>query len=264
MQVAIVGDSNSGPLVVRDLLARLGYITNFQADPTHRASPEIMELFKINCDLLGQLGGSTAPPPRLPDGWEARGGLDAFYIRAHNAIERLDLQARDWAWHDPATNITAPFWQRVLPQMRFAVCVRNPHEVVAQTSAKSPIERSFAYAKWHWTYLNLLSVTNPDNRFTVVYDQLISSPEHVLQVAGFFSPSRQLRSELQSIVQTSELNRQSSIDALECDTDIHDAARRLYIGMQSESEHDEIERQLAARDALLSVLFPILERADAY
>jgi hypothetical protein len=106
---------------------------------------------KINRALLSHLGKSWANPPAIGDGWETDPALAALAEEGRRVIESF-AGSPHWGWKDPKTTVVLPFWQRLLPGMRYVVCLRNPVEVAESLAKRNgfPIEHG-AYLWHHYT-----------------------------------------------------------------------------------------------------------------
>ena len=86
---------------------------------------ELKELVYLNNDILAYYGGSWDDVPELPPGWEKSDELAYIRDGARVLLERHFADSPLWGWKDPRTCITLPFWQRLVPGLRYVICVRN-------------------------------------------------------------------------------------------------------------------------------------------
>ena len=49
-----------------------------------------------------------------------------FYSEARDIIERVFGGHDNWGWKLPKATVTIAFWRRLVPDLRFIICVRNP------------------------------------------------------------------------------------------------------------------------------------------
>ena len=105
-------------------------------------------ILDVNNELLGRLGGTWYAPPALRVGWADDPELEDLRERAARLVES-DLAPYDvWAWKDPRTCLTLPFWQELVPELLPVVCLREPSETA----------RSFAeLGEMGWTAVQQLS-----------------------------------------------------------------------------------------------------------
>ena len=53
-----------------------------------------------------------------------------------------------WGWKDPRSSLTLPFWQALLPDMSYVVCVRNPLDVAASLERRNQLSRAEGFDVW--------------------------------------------------------------------------------------------------------------------
>ena len=140
--VIVLGMHRSGTSVVSRLLNLLGLSPGPDADlvPPSDSNPaghwENASLNLVNQRLLAALGGHASAPPPLAEGWEAAPELERLRREAA-ALAGSVLAAEQWAWKDPRTCLTLPFWLRVLDVPVAAVLVRrHPLEVARSLEAR--------------------------------------------------------------------------------------------------------------------------------
>src|SRR5262249_22554492 len=80
----------------------------------------------LNDEILDRYGARWPNLVPLPSGWENDPGLDALRTRALQLIRDEFSNAPLWCWKDPRACATLPFWQMLLPHMRYVLCLRNP------------------------------------------------------------------------------------------------------------------------------------------
>ena len=132
-------------------------------------------LTDLNDELLHALGGSWYEPPSLAPGWEHAPGLDALRARARQRLHDDFGDAPLWAWKDPRTSVTLPFWRPLLPETRFVVCVRNPLNVARSLRARDGLDEAAGVDLWmRHTVAALSSLTAMP--LLVLYDELVNDP----------------------------------------------------------------------------------------
>lgn len=121
----------------------------------------------LNEEIMNQFGGSWNEPPKFPAGWEFEPEIGPLLARAEDLFG--EFRRTQWGWKDPRNTLTLPFWQRVVPDLKVVVCVRNPLEVArslfVRGDAISPAELDL----WMTYYRQLLSTTTPTNRLITHY-----------------------------------------------------------------------------------------------
>jgi len=142
-------------------------------------------LTDLNDELLQALGGSWHAPPRLDPGWERAPLLDDIRVRARQRLHEDFADAPLWAWKDPRTSVTLPFWRPLLPETQFVVCVRNPLNVARSLLARDGLDESVGIDLWMRHTVSALSglETMP---LLVLYDELVNDPaREVARIAAF-------------------------------------------------------------------------------
>jgi sulfotransferase family protein len=160
--VCVLGMSRSGTSATTRVLNLLGVYLGPPGDlmaADTRSNPkgfwEHAGIVQVNERLLAAFGQEPTPfglgwrsPPPLPDGWEADARV-APHRRAARAILRESFaHHRLWGWKDPRTCLTLPFWQRLLPAMRYVVCVRHPLDIAASLEVRDGLTREHALRLW--------------------------------------------------------------------------------------------------------------------
>ena len=84
---------------------------------------------QINDSILELFGGSWMSPPRFPTGWLNDPRLSSIRSEAVSLIGEIS-QAPVWGWKDPRTCLTLAFWQSLIPNLEYIVCVREPIDVM--------------------------------------------------------------------------------------------------------------------------------------
>jgi glycosyltransferase involved in cell wall biosynthesis len=139
--VCVLGMHRSGTSLVSKIVNLLGY----QLGPEehlmvpNESNPkgfwEHQLLTNLNDAILARFGGTWDKPPNFPDRWEALSELDDLREHARAIIAADFSNVATWGWKDPRTCLTLPFWQRLMPPMRYVITLRNPLDV-AQSLAK--------------------------------------------------------------------------------------------------------------------------------
>jgi hypothetical protein len=140
--ITVVGMHRSGTSVTVRILNLLGVPLGDEAtmlDPRPDNPEGFWEQRAVagfNDDLLAALDRAWEDPRPLPPGWEDAPELEQFRERAGELVDDHFGGLPTWGWKDPRLSILLPFWLRVVPGMRFVVCVRNPVDVVRSLEAR--------------------------------------------------------------------------------------------------------------------------------
>jgi len=189
--VCVLGMMRTGTSAVAGVLDLMGV----HFGPEHRllepnvANPagfrEHKEVIALNDELLARLGGTWWAPPEVRDCWEDDPGLDDLRGRAAAIIES-DLATRDvWAWKDPRTCLTLPFWQALVPSLVHVICLRGPAETVQSLAAMEWAVRRLDHSYetgldlWLRYTTGALDHTAGRSRLLVFYDDLLDDPRRL-------------------------------------------------------------------------------------
>ncbi len=180
--VCITGMHRSGTSMVARLLNLCGLYLGpeDQIIPAGNGNPagfwENGQMDDLNEAVLAQLSnGWDFLLPEMPADWAKSTELDHLRVLAHHHLGIISRQS-PWGWKDPRVTITVPFWQTVLPDLRFIICLRDPAEVAhsLQKHAGGTIE--FNYHLWLKYNEQILAATHTGNRLIVHYDMFFVDP----------------------------------------------------------------------------------------
>lgn len=129
---------------------------------------------RLNDDILTGFGGTWDAPPKLPSGWELSPAAGPFIERAESMIGQS--RRRRWGWKDPRSSLIIPFWQRLIPDLKFVVCVRNPLEVARSLFLRGDFNDPSQFRLWPDYYRQLLSATRPEQRLVTHYRSYFHDP----------------------------------------------------------------------------------------
>jgi hypothetical protein len=192
--ICVLGMHRSGTSLVARLLNLLGVDLGpeehlMKPGPANPAGHwESEPISEINEDIFLRLGGSWAKPPPLPAGWERSPELAEHRQQARELIAS-DFSGSDlWGFKDPRTCLTAPFWQRLLPPMRYLICLRNPMDVAASLWAREeePVPLDEGLELW-LTYVRAsLAAAAGHPHELIFYEDLMTDPEPVVATLAEF------------------------------------------------------------------------------
>jgi hypothetical protein len=175
----------SGTSLVAQLLHALGLdlgpeehlMRPSPANPTGHWENE--PITDMNDEILESLGGTWSEPPELAAGWESASELDDLRRRARELIQEEFPDSDRWGFKDPRTSLTLPLWQRILPPMRYVICLRNPLDVAYSLAARDEEPVPFEQGVQLWlTYVRAaLAATTAHPQLVVFYEDLMSDPE---------------------------------------------------------------------------------------
>jgi hypothetical protein len=152
--------------------------------------------------ILKRHGGSWDKPPSLPPNWEADAALDDLRNQARQMIQDQFAGAALWGWKDPRTCLTLPFWQRLLPDMRYIICLRNPSDVASSLGHRDRLSPEESSHLWLAYISSALHHTEGKPRLLVFYEDLMDDCLGELpRLAEFLGvPERAKQAEVQKAV----------------------------------------------------------------
>lgn len=190
--ICVLGMHRSGTSLVMRLINLLGvelgpedYIVK-PAPDNPRGFWEHEVLTAINDDILGRLGGSWDEPPDFCAAWEKSAELADLRQMASAIYEADFAPSAQWAWKDPRTCLTLPFWQQVFPPLQYVVCVRKPVDVARSLHLRNGFSAEKSGRLW-LTYLHsALMYTSHEPRLLVLYEDVIRDWQAVLRRLALF------------------------------------------------------------------------------
>jgi hypothetical protein len=192
-------------------------------------------LTDLNDELLEMLGGSWHEPPAVSPGWEHSPGLQDLRDRAERLLRDDFGDCPLWAWKDPRTCLTLPFWRRFLPaDLKCIVCVRHPLDVAQSLRRRDGFSIEKGVDLWvRYTSLALAHRSGAPT-LLVAYDDLVDRhTSEVRRLQSFVSPTRAnplLATEVATDVVKPRLRHfHADLDAREAS----DAASTLYMALVS-------------------------------
>jgi hypothetical protein len=132
---------------------------------------EHYRLMRINEGILRRFGGNWREPPKLPPGWEASERLAEERERAADLLEQTFGDCPLWGWKDPRNSLTLPFWQSLIPDLRYVICLRNPIDVAASLERREGLAASQAFRLWQAYLTAGLLHTDGHPRVLVAYEE---------------------------------------------------------------------------------------------
>lgn len=179
--ICIIGPGRTGTSLLTRLLGLAGMHLGQDPDLATPRSFNQAGLWEhrafsdINERVLRHLGCNCNVPPDLetPLSWVNDPRLDGLKREAQQLIKKEFDDVEFWGWKDPKTTLVLPFWQSIIPDLRYIIALRNPIDMAA--SFKKEVgysdERCFAIcflftvaALWH---------TRGKERLIVFYEDLV-------------------------------------------------------------------------------------------
>jgi hypothetical protein len=176
----------SGTSMVARILGKCGlYIGEpEQLVPATATNPEghfeHIEFLNLNKAVLVALLGSWKRPPRRL-AWRALDRrLAPLRDDAAALIRRMD-RGWPWAWKDPRTSLTLPFWLPLLPDLRVVVCVRDPLSVARSLEARDGLSTRAGLKLWEAYNREVFRAAPPGRTVVTSYEAYFADPEREIR-----------------------------------------------------------------------------------
>jgi hypothetical protein len=145
-------------------------------------------IIELNDEILARLGTVWQQPFAAEPGWQHQPLLDDLRERARELLQEKFGTAQLWGWKDPRVMLTLPFWQELVPDARYVICIRNPADVISSFQRRP--EPNLTLEAWGdlWTEFNAraLRETRDRPRLVVFYEDLFGDgPTEIERMASF-------------------------------------------------------------------------------
>lgn len=179
--VCVLGMSRSGTSLTARILNLLGVDLGAEEElmePAEANNPagfwEHNGIAALNEDILATLGDAPRQrwryPPTLENGWEDDPRLEPHRRAARSMLEQSFAGVPVWGWKDPRNCLTLPFWQSLVPAMRYVICVRHPLDVAASLEARDGMSGDEAVKLWQLYMSKAIGHTEGHPRVFVSYE----------------------------------------------------------------------------------------------
>jgi hypothetical protein len=135
-------------------------------------------MVELNDEILAALGTTWWQPFPGQPGWEDDPRLAPLRERAQALYAEKLGAAPLSGWKDPRTTLTLPFWQKVVPESLYVICVRNPIDAIASIQRRP--EPTLPTPDWGELWLEYtaraLHGTTERRRIIVFYADYFNDP----------------------------------------------------------------------------------------
>lgn len=154
-------------------------------------------LTAVSDAILVALGGNWRTPPSFPRDWWEAPAIAPLRARARQILATDFIGARVWGWKDPRSALTQRFWEDLIGDMRYVICVRNPRDVALSLAARDRLSEAHAYRLWVRHMAALVTATSAKPRIVMFYEDYFDGLERsLLRLARFLGgPGSQLEAE---------------------------------------------------------------------
>jgi hypothetical protein len=229
---------------------------------------EHQQLTDVNDEILARLGGNWDEPPVHAAGWEMSPDLADLRLRARGVIEQDFGAAEVWGWKDPRTCLTLPFWQHLVPRIRYVMCVRNPIDVAHSLSRRNGLPFEKGVDLWLTHVRSALAHTAGQQRCVIFYEDVMKNWRHELRRLATFlelpelSEGGEIQAEVEEFVKDEFQNHRTSIAGAVDEVRLAFPAKALYLvlRMYASPRHGECREQ----GDVDSMLHAALDRFSEY
>jgi hypothetical protein len=198
---------------------------------------EHYRIMRLNERILRAFGGNWREPPELSPGWERSEQLAAEREEAQALLAQSFDGHGLWGWKDPRNSLTLPFWQRLLPDMRYVVCLRNPLDVAASLRRRDAMLPRQAIDLWRLYLSSALVNTAGRSRVLISYESYFDDPtDTCARLAAFAGREGALADasrQLSEAVDESLWRHRSTTDDVISDARVPATATSLYLLSES-------------------------------
>ena len=182
MPIIITGMHRSGTSLTAAIVRELGVFLGANQELMSAAADnpdgfyERWDVVRLNDALLKRAGGNWHEPPAAgPDFWQQglQEPLRQLQDHAVRIISRLQGQSEEWAIKDPRFSLTLSFWQTLIPDARYLICLRDPRDVARSLKEREGFDPAQTLALWHTCYQWLDAGVPAENRLVIDYDDLL-------------------------------------------------------------------------------------------
>ena len=266
--VCVLGMHRSGTSLVARVLNLLGVYLGPEA---HLVSPaadnpkgfwEHRPIMTLNQNILVRLKGNCYDPPAFAHQWENSSALDDLRVQALDVVRRDFATADLWGWKDPRTCLTLPFWQQVLPPMKYVFCLRNPVEVARSLERRDGLSFEKGIYLWLRYMKHALQHTTADQSIFLTYTDMLENWRRELRRLSVFlgEPERAAHLEVQNAVQNfidkglyhhrAPVSEAGHGDKLESRTQAICKAQRAYAEIKKDARVEQEPVALLVQEAL--------------
>lgn len=185
--VCVIGTPRSGTSLTARILNLAGVYLGPESEmrPAGRWNPkgfwENRRIAELNRRLLESLDRDDLTPPRVAADWAASGEFEAERVEAQALISDTFAGHRLWGWKEAGTTLVLPFWQQLLPDMRYVICLRNPIDVAASAERIEAGNRSEIFSAWGRQAAAALAYTAGRPRILVSYDDYLDARRQTIE-----------------------------------------------------------------------------------
>ncbi|HEY3663541.1 MAG TPA: glycosyltransferase, partial [Chthoniobacterales bacterium] len=188
--ICIAGAHRSGTSMLTRLLQRCGLYLGAESDlmPAAADNPdgfwEHLRFVRLNDEILNTAGAAWDLPPLDKEEFKGK-EIEPIRLKAQLLLEEFASHSL-WGWKDPRNCLTLSFWQRLIPDLKTVIIVRNPLEVAYSMNKRNGTSYSLGLRLWEIYNRRLLVQTDPQNRILTSYAAFFENPQTELRKIARF------------------------------------------------------------------------------
>jgi glycosyltransferase involved in cell wall biosynthesis len=239
--ICVLGMHRSGTSLITGILKILGV---YLGPDGHLMKPrndnpkgfwENQLLTDIDDEILSRFGGTWDRPPTFPDGWETSPILDDLRQKALAVIDDDFGDAKLWGWKDPRACLLLPFWQQLIPNMQYVICLRNPVDVALSLEQRDGFTIDRSLNLWLQYTATSLKSSSGKPRSIIFYDEVLEKAEHVkrllCKVTGNNFPPQDTLKEINAFIDHDLRHHHTSLNRMIDNSPLTPPTKALYLGL---------------------------------
>jgi hypothetical protein len=202
---------------------------------------------QVDEELLGMLGGTWHEPPVFEPGWERSPGLAGLRGAAVEMIRQDFGRSELWGWKDPRACLTLPFWQFLIPGMRYVICLRSPVDVARSLARRDGFPAEKSGRLWVDHVDASLRHTAGEDRLILFYEDVMTDwPGTLAQLSAFIGEPdaagfEHLRTAVWDTVREDLHHHRSSTRDVVDDPELSEPAKALHLLLRGHvGEEDDV------------------------
>ena len=160
--IIVSGMHRSGTSMVGELIHRWGAYggdTN-ELKTSDISNPngywENLSLQQFNEEILASLGSNWLVPPPYEIEIKKKASDPNLREKALVLINKMQNGGNVWFWKDPRLSVLLPFWNQILTDTIYIICVRNPLDIALSLNKKYGFPISASLLLWQRYMLCIL------------------------------------------------------------------------------------------------------------
>jgi len=190
--ICVLGMARSGTSLTSMILNRLGVYFGPQQHLSApysfnpRGSWEHLLIREINEKIFARFGGDWKNPPGLPANWHSLRELDDLRTEAAEMVQEDFGHTPLWGYKCILSCMTLPFWQQIIPDMSYIICLRSPLDVARSLERRDGFSLEKGLLLWLLYTRSAIQNTDGQPVHFIFTDQWISDCEGTaLRLAEF-------------------------------------------------------------------------------